>query len=79
MMEEKQKVRVDWFIADVANVEIELSEELVGGLVEGAIEYLQANGSLRWEQWSLLSGASRAAFAEAGKQLKLREVLDVSK
>jgi hypothetical protein len=75
-MEEKKKVRVDWFIADVANIEIDVSPELMGGLIGNAIEYLKV-GELTWEKWSLLSEASRAAFVEAKNQLQTRDTLDV--
>ena len=75
-MEEKQKVRVDWFICDVANVEIDLSPELMGGLIASAMQYLKT-GTLTWEQWSLLSEASRQAFTEAATQIKTRDTLDI--
>jgi len=77
-MEEKRKVRIDWFLADVANVEIEVTEELLTALVGNAIEYIMVNGTMPWDKWSLLSKCSRDAFVAAAKQLKLRDTLDIS-
>ena len=76
-MTEQEKVRVDWFMADVVNLEIDLTEKLVGALMANAVEYLHVNGGMPWEKWSLLSGASRIAFVEAAKQLKLRDTIDI--
>lgn len=76
-MEDPKKVRVDWFVADVANVEIDLTDDLMTGLIGNAVEYLRANGAITWEKWSLLSSASRAAFSAAASQLKARESMDI--
>jgi hypothetical protein len=75
-MEETKKVRVDWFLADVANVEIDLTSDLMAAMIANALQYLKT-GTLTWEKWSLLSEASRYAFAEASSQLKTRDTLDV--
>lgn len=78
-MEEKQKVRIDWFMADVLSVEIEVNEEVLKGLVLSAIQFLKANpGGMPWEKWSLLSDVSRVAFSEAAEQLRVRNALDVT-
>lgn len=76
-MEEKQKVRVDWFLADVATVEIEVTQELMGAMIGTAFQYLKVNGDLPWEKWSLLSEVSRSAFMAAAEQLKTREIVDL--
>lgn len=72
-----EKVRIDWFLADVANVEVELTEELMAAMVGMAIQYLKVTGHMPWERWSLLSEASRAAFESAAEQLKVRETVDL--
>lgn len=78
-MEEKQKARIDWFMADVLNVEVEINEDVLKGLIVSAMEFLKANpGGMPWEKWSLLSQASRVAFSEAAEQLKVRNTLDVT-
>ena len=76
-MEETAKVRIDWFIADVANIEISVTDELMRVLIGNAVEYIMVNGTLPWEKWSLLSATSRAAFTAASAQLKSRESLDI--
>ena len=64
------KVRVDWLIADVANIEIDLTPDLMGALIEAAVKFKQAGGALTWEKYSLLSDASRAAFQAAEEKMK---------
>jgi hypothetical protein len=76
-MEEARKVRVDWFICDVTNIEVDLSPALMGGLISSAMQYLKANGTITWEKWSLLSDASRMAFSEAFNTLKSRDAADI--
>lgn len=70
------KVRIDWFLADVANVEIQLTPELTTAMIGMAVEYLKVSRGIPWEKWSLLSEASRAAFQAAAEQLKIREMVD---
>lgn len=77
---EPKKCRIDWFSADVLNVEITLTDEAMAALVGTAIQYLKANpGGMPWEKWSLLSEVSRTAFTAAADHLKTRELLDVPK
>ena len=70
------KVRIDWFLADVANVEIQITPELTAAMVGMAVEYLRVSKGISWEKWSLLSQASRTAFQAAAEQLKIREMVD---
>lgn len=70
-MSEPIKVRVDWFLADVMVVEVQLDEDLKGRLVAEAEMYIRTNGRLPWEKWSLLSDASRAIFLEASERAKV--------
>lgn len=75
-IEERPKVRVDWFIADVISISVELDGKLMEEMVGQATQYLKANpGGVPWEKWSLLSEASRMAFAEAAERIRVREVL----
>lgn len=71
-----EKVRIDWFLADVANVEIQLTPELTAAMVGMAVEYLKVSKGIPWEKWSLLSKESRAAFQAAAEQLQIREMVD---
>jgi len=64
------KVRLDWFIGDVTNVEIDVTPELMGALIEAAIQYKRSGGTLTWEKYSLLSDASRLAFEAAETKMK---------
>lgn len=68
------KIRIDWFLADVVNVEIDLTPELMGALIEAAIRYKQAGGTITWEKYSLLSDASRLAFEAAEEKMKSPEL-----
>lgn len=76
-MADERKVRIDWFIADVAEVEVQVTEELIGSMISTAMQYLRVNGNVPWEKWSLLSTTSRMAFEAAAEQLKTRETVDV--
>lgn len=69
------KTVIDWYLADMIQTEIEVSEELYGAMVLNAVEFLKANGSVDWKAWSMLGEASRKAFAEAGERIRVRAVL----
>lgn len=64
------KVRIDWFMADVLAVEIELNEQALEEMVSHAAGYLRAGGPVPWDRWSLLSEASRTAFLMASERVK---------
>ena len=73
MSEPKQKVRIDFFIADVANVEIDVSEELLEGMMEKATQYLQIKGGVGWQEFSLMSDLTRFVFQQAAERLHERK------
>lgn len=66
---------IDWFIADMVQMEVDVNEELYEALVQNAMEFLKANGTVDWKSWSMLGEASRKAFADAGERIKTRSVL----
>ena len=71
------RARADWFLCDVANVEIPVTEQLISAAVEAAMKWLKVGGWPTWEKWSLLSDTSRDAFLIAKERLQVREELDV--
>lgn len=72
----KEYATVDWFIADVANATVEVTDELVDAMMLRATEYLLANGSVPWDRWAMLDPLSRAAFVEAAEAIRVRRALE---
>lgn len=73
---ESRKTRLDWLIADISEVEIDVTEELWASMLTHAMEFLSAGGRISWERWSMLGPASRLAFVEAAAALKIRSALE---
>lgn len=74
--EEPRKTRLDWLIADISEVEIDVTPELWESMLTHAAEFLSAGGRIEWSRWAMLGPASRAAFAEAAAALKIRSALE---
>lgn len=70
------KTVIDWFIADLAQIPIEVPEEMYETMVAQAIAYLKVGSPITWERWSQLGEASRLAFVDAAERLKIRSVLE---
>lgn len=68
-------IGIDWFIADVGALSVELTPALSEAMMAHAKEFIAAGGQIGWERWALLGTASRAAFREAAEALKIRAVL----
>lgn len=66
------KTRIDWFMADVLEVSVEVNEEMLEALVKAAEMYLRGGGKPPdWREWSLLSEASRMAFLKAAENMRV--------
>ena len=63
------KVRIDYFMAEVFNVEIDITPESLEVMAQAAYSFLKCGGMV-WEKWSLLNDASRTAFLMAAERLK---------
>jgi hypothetical protein len=63
------KVRVDYFMAEVFSVEIEVTPEALEIMVQQAEAFLKCGGMV-WDKWSLLNDASRTAFLMAAERVK---------
>ena len=72
MGEEKKTVRVDFFIADVANVEIPITDELLENMMDKAVQYLSM-GNFDWKSYSLMSDLTRFIFQQAAGKIHERE------
>jgi hypothetical protein len=64
------KVRIDWFLADVFAVEIDVTDEAQAQMVVHAEMFLRCGNTLSWDKWSLLSESSRAAFLKASENVR---------
>jgi hypothetical protein len=63
------KVRVDYFMAEVFNVEIDVTPETLEVMASAAEAFLKCGGMV-WDKWSLLNDASRTAFIMAAERVK---------
>lgn len=63
------KVRVDYFMAEVFNVEIEVTPDSLEIMAQQAEAFLKCGGMV-WDKWSLLNDASRTAFIMAAERVK---------
>lgn len=63
------KVRVDYFMAEVFNVEIDVTPESLEVMAQAAEGFLRCGGMV-WDKWSLLNDASRTAFLMASERVK---------
>lgn len=70
------KGQLDWFLADIVNTELEVSDELFEALVQHATNFLMAGGVMTWERYAMLGEASREAFKQAASNLKIRSALE---
>lgn len=77
MSDEVDKARVDWFMADIFVIGIEITDAMRANLLAEAARYIRANGSLPWDKWSLLSDFSRKVFEEAAKHVEILADLSV--
>ena len=62
------KVRVDYFMAEVFNVEIDVTPESLEVMAQAAYGFLKCGGMV-WDKWSLLNDASRTAFLMAAERI----------
>lgn len=63
------KVRIDYFMAEVFNVEIDVTPESIEIMAQQAEAFLRCGGMV-WDKWSLLNDASRTAFLMAAERVK---------
>jgi predicted deacylase len=63
------KVRVDYFMAEVFNVEIDVTPEAMEAMAQQAEAFLRCGGMV-WDKWSLLNEASRTAFLMAAERVR---------
>lgn len=63
------KVRVDYFMAEVFNVEIDVTPQALEIMAQQAEAFLRCGGMV-WDKWSLLNDASRTAFLMAAEKVK---------
>ena len=69
MSETLKKVRIDFFIADVANIEIDVTDDLIENMMEQATQYLMLNGKVDWNTYSLMSDLTRFIFNQAALRI----------
>lgn len=65
------KTRVDWFLADILNIQIEVKDEDREALVQQAEAWLKATGQVPWDRWAMLGDESRKILVEAGERVRL--------
>lgn len=75
-MTDEKKSTIDWFLADLLQAEVTITDDLMEKLIEHAQAFLTMNGVMTWERYAMLGVASRAAFVEAGQRLGIARALE---
>lgn len=75
--EETTKTSVDWFLADILTLKVDVTPELRELLKKRAAEYVTITSALpSWDRWLMLGDATREAFLDVLADMAATKALD---